>query len=162
MGNMENEAVDIIAHDGTIPYSTPRICAPNGAASTQVVSPPLDLEPLCSPSSKKMVAGVWANEKTACAPGSAGPCLTDQFDALGRSVDNAAGRSAAEMGRHREMLDHKQRAPCHQQVRASARAWARVRTGARVGVGPRARGQGQDLEPGQVHTRRASAAGQPV
>ena len=119
---MQNAAVDIVAQDSTIRYSTPHVQAAAGKASTQmadVVSPKQTIPdrettPTKSPQSIQS-PGVLVTEETACVQGDAGQGLTEQFDALGRAFepDHAAGAGSA--SRHRDMFDHKQRSPCHHQ-----------------------------------------------
>lgn len=47
--------------------------------------------------------------------GDAGQSLMEQFGALGRAFEPEHAAGAGSTGRHREMFDHKQRSPCHQQ-----------------------------------------------
>ena len=146
--DMQNAAVDTVAHDGTS-YSTPRVDPPAGLASTQMAgavspkqtSPDRETTPKKSPGSQSIQSpGVLVTEETACVQGDGGQGLTEQFNALGRAFQPEHAAGAGSAGRHREMFDRKQHSPCHQQVSARARAGAEAR--ARVRARPSAYGRG--------------------
>ena len=147
---LQNAADDVVAHDGS--YSTPRVHAPAGKPSTWTTQmadavnskqtrPDRETTPKKSPGSQSLQSpGVLVTEETACVQGDAGQSLMEQFGALGRAFEPEHAAGAGSTGRHREMFDHKQRSPCHQQVRARARAGAgarvRARPSAMAGAGP--------------------------
>jgi hypothetical protein len=165
---LQNAADDVVAHDGS--YSTPRVHAPAGKPSTWTTQmadavnskqtrPDRETTPKKSPGSQSLQSpGVLVTEETACVQGDAvqsltnfteetacvqgdaGQSLMEQFGALGRAFEPEHAAGAGSTGRHREMFDHKQRSPCHQQVRARARTGAgarvRARPSAMAGAGP--------------------------
>ena len=119
--------------------STARVNAPAGAASTQMAdalspkqtSTDRETTPKELPGSQSIQSpGVLVKEEQ----GDSGRGLTEQFNALGRAFQPGHAAGAGPAGRHREMFDHKQRSPCHQQVSARARPELRLGPGSGPGL----------------------------